>query len=70
MATRKRHLAKAISYRVSSSCLTALIGLYMTGSWSIGASIGFAEFFIKLGFYYFHERLWLRCPWGTKHGKL
>jgi uncharacterized membrane protein len=38
----------------------------MTGSWEIGASIGFTEFFVKIGFYYLHERIWLKCPWGRK----
>ena len=58
--SRKRHLLKAITYRVGGSVITACIGLALTGSMRIGGLIGLADFVFKIVLYYLHERLWYR----------
>ena len=58
MVSRKRHAAKAVSWRIVGTLDTMLIGWLVTGDPLIGASIGAIEVVTKLGLYYFHERAW------------
>ena len=56
--TRKRHLAKAVTWRIIASIVTALI------AWVFGLppkAVGMvfvADLIIKFVLYYGHERLW------------
>jgi len=56
--SRKRHLAKAVTWRIIASIVTALI------AWTFGLppkAVGFvfvADLIIKFVLYYGHERLW------------
>ena len=66
--TRKRHIAKAVSWRVVGTLDTFLLGWLLSGSIEIGAAIGGAEVITKTFLYYFHERLWYRyISFGVKH---
>jgi uncharacterized membrane protein len=58
--TRKRHLAKAITWRVTGTLDTMLIGWLVTGSIELGALIGGVEVLTKTVLYYLHERLWYK----------
>jgi len=58
MVARRRHIAKAISWRVLGTCDTILIGWLFTGSLAVGAAIGGFEIITKTILYYFHERVW------------
>jgi uncharacterized membrane protein len=58
--TRKRHLAKAITWRVTGTLDTMLIGWLVTGSLELGALIGGVEVLTKTVLYYLHERLWYK----------
>lgn len=40
----------------------------VTGSFKDSLAIGLTEVFTKIIFYYLHERLWDRIPWGRMHG--
>ena len=62
---RRRHLAKALSWRIIASCETMLLGWIFSGSLVVGASIGATEFFTKFALYYFHERAWYHFPFGV-----
>ena len=58
-----RSILKGISWRFIATTDTILVVLLVTclaGACSIenALKIGFAEFFIKLAIYYFHERIW------------
>jgi uncharacterized membrane protein len=64
--SHKRHLLKAVSYRIYSSCITSLIAAFLTGDLALGLSIGTADFFIKIFTYYIHERIWYRIPFGIE----
>jgi uncharacterized membrane protein len=58
MIQRKRHIAKAISWRILGSIDTMVIAGLLTGNWRLGVSIGGVEVMTKLILYYFHERVW------------
>lgn len=58
--SRRRHVAKAVTYRILATTTTILIARVVSGSWEIGAQIGVLEFFAKIVLYYGHERAWYR----------
>lgn len=62
-----RHIAKSITYRIYSSTITFSIAYVVTGKVTLGLSIGVADFFIKIGTYFFHERVWYRINFGKKY---
>ena len=52
-------LAKAFSWRLVATATTALIAYAITGEVDTALLIGGIEFFLKIGIYYLHERIWL-----------
>jgi uncharacterized membrane protein len=68
MVERKRHLAKAVTYRLFGSIGTAAIAYAATGDARIGASIGALDSVAKVALYYLHERAWHRVRWGVRRG--
>ena len=52
-------LAKAFSWRIVATLTTAIIAYVITGEVDTALMIGGIEFFLKIGIYYVHERLWL-----------
>ena len=62
--SRKRHIAKTITWRVLGTITTFLIGWITTGNITAGLSIGGFDFFIKIILYYLHERAWYRTRYG------
>lgn len=56
--SRKRHIAKSITWRLVGSIDTILISWIITGSPKMGAQIGLVEALSKVFLYYFHERIW------------
>ncbi len=56
----KRHIAKAISWRVLGTVATFLLAALITGDWQIGLNIAGVEVITKLILYYLHEKMWLR----------
>lgn len=61
--SKKRHVAKTISYRLVSTLIGFLIMFLITGSIKIGAAFSIAELVYKPIQYYLHERIWYR--WVT-----
>ncbi|MCF8232256.1 MAG: DUF2061 domain-containing protein [Bacteroidales bacterium] len=68
-----RSIAKAISWRFIATATTFLISFivfhqYTEKTFSENMQnaglIAFVEFFAKILFYYFHERLWTNIQWG------
>lgn len=57
--THWHSLAKALSWRVVAAATTALIAYAITGEIDTALLIGGIEFFLKIGIYYLHERVWL-----------
>ena len=66
MVARKRHLAKAFTWRVVGTIDTFLLGWLVSGDITIGAAIGGLEIVTKMVLYYFHERVWYLFEWGVK----
>lgn len=58
--SRRRHLAKTITWRVIGTVDTVLIGWVVTGDPWIGVQVGGVEMVTKMVLYYFHERAWFR----------
>lgn len=56
----KRHIAKAISYRILGTLQTVTIGYILTGSFVISSTIGIVELCIKPILYFLHERVWYK----------
>jgi uncharacterized membrane protein len=68
--SKKRHIAKTISYRVVSTLIGFGIMWAITGSIKIGAAFGVAELIYKPVQYYLHERVWYRwIKYGLKDKK-
>ncbi len=61
-----RSVAKAISWRIGATFITAALVYLFTGKWTLAIGIGVAEFIIKAIVYYFHERIWILIPWGRQ----
>ncbi|MCG8424532.1 MAG: DUF2061 domain-containing protein [Proteobacteria bacterium] len=64
METRKRSIAKALSWRFIATLITSLVVFAATGEIILAAEIGLLDTLIKLGAYFGHERMWLRIPYG------
>lgn len=58
--SRKRHIAKAITWRIVGTLDTIILSWIISGDPLIGLKIGFAEVITKMALYYFHERIWFR----------
>ena len=63
----KRHLAKAVTWRIVASTVTALI------AWAFGlppnaiGAVFIADLIIKFAMYYAHERVWYKhIKYGVK----
>ena len=63
-STNKRILAKCLSYRIQSILMTISIIYIVTGSAEGALSIGFLDFFVKIGLQFCNEKLWKMTDWG------
>lgn len=62
--SKKRHLAKTITWRLLATTATVIIAWIISGDPLIGLQVGGWEFFIKMLLYYFHERVWYSSNFG------
>tara|TARA_R110000803_G_scaffold200617_1_gene265082 strand:+ start:60 stop:269 length:210 start_codon:yes stop_codon:yes gene_type:complete len=60
MVSYKRHIAKTLSWRVIGTIDTMILSSIITGSWTIGLTIGGVEIITKMLLYFLHERLWYK----------
>jgi uncharacterized membrane protein len=58
--SHKRHIAKAITWRIIGTLDTILLSWLITGNPLTGLKIGFAEVTTKMVLYYLHERFWFK----------
>ena len=65
MVHKKRHVAKALTWRVLGTLDTFLIAWVMTGSVQFGAAFSGIEIITKTTLYYAHERAWYKTKWGV-----
>ncbi len=58
--SHKRHVAKAITWRVIGTIDTMLLAWLISGNPMTGFKIGMTEFATKFFLYYLHERVWFK----------
>jgi uncharacterized membrane protein len=58
--SKKRHIAKTISYRIISTTIGIVVVWGVSGSLKVGTAFGIAELVYKPMQYYIHERVWYR----------
>ena len=56
--SKRRHIAKTITWRIVGSLDTFFLGTFFSGSAEVGSWIAFTEFITKTILYYSHERVW------------
>ena len=66
METKRRSIAKAVSWRVVATLVTASVVYVVTGEGAVALEIGLIDTSIKMFGYFGHERLWLRIPYGQR----
>jgi len=59
-----RTITKTLSWRFVATLVTFSVAWLVTGKLTFAVEIGVADTLIKLGAYYFHERLWIRVKFG------
>ncbi len=64
MVSKKRSLAKSLTWRIVAIVSTFVVGYFMTGSLSFAASLTLVSNLINFLLYYLHERVWLKVKWG------
>jgi uncharacterized membrane protein len=62
--SHKRSLVKSVSWRFFGLIFTTLMGWMITGSAKAGLTLGLADFIVKIGTFYAHERFWQKVKWG------
>lgn len=62
----QRSFVKAVSWRVTGSVDTFVLGYIISGRASLAGSIAATEFLTKILLYYFHERIWAVIQWGHR----
>jgi adenylylsulfate kinase len=65
-ATRKRSIAKAITYRVVIVCLDFLVIYLLTGKAKTAAAFMIVSNIYTTAAYFFHERIWSGIKWGIE----
>ncbi len=64
MESHVRTITKTLSWRFVATLITFTVAWLVTGKLTFAVEIGVADTLIKLGAYYFHERLWIRVKFG------
>ncbi len=64
MESHIRTITKTLSWRFVATLITFSVAWLVTGKLTFAVEIGVADTLIKLGAYYFHERLWIRVKFG------
>ncbi len=64
--TKKRHITKALTWRIIATLTTTIVAWLISGDIKIGLTVGFWEFCIKMILYYLHERYWYNRDFRNK----
>ncbi len=67
--SRKRSLAKTISWRIIATAVTILVAFIWLGEWTTSIALAITANGIKAVLYYTHERAWNRTSFGRKKVK-
>lgn len=64
--TKARSFIKSLSYRIFGTLSSFGVVYVITGKGSLATLIAFWETVVKVGIYYWHERVWNKIIWGRK----
>ena len=64
--TKARSFTKSLSYRIFGTLTSFVVVYAITGEGGLSALIAFWETILKVGAYYWHERIWDKISWGRK----
>ena len=64
--SKKRHIAKTITWRIIGTLDTMLLAWWISGNPLTGLKIGMVEVVTKMILYYFHERAWYKFDYGLR----
>jgi uncharacterized membrane protein len=64
METHLRSIVKAITWRVGGTLVTFLVTFAISKEIGLAAKVGLLDTLVKIGAFYFHERLWHRVNFG------
>jgi uncharacterized membrane protein len=64
LESKKRHLAKAVTWRFFGTLDTMLLAWLISGNPVVGMKVGLTEVITKIALYYLHERVWYRINFG------
>ncbi len=67
--SKKRHIAKTVTWRIIGTMDTMLLAWLITGNPLTGLKIGMIELVTKMALYYFHERAWYKYDYGLTKRK-
>ena len=59
-----RSIVKAITWRAGGTIVTFSVAWILTGNIGFSAKMGMLDTMVKIGVFYFHERLWNRLNFG------
>lgn len=64
METRQRSVVKAIVWNVMGLVTMTMVGLFATGSATVGGVVALVNTAIGLTMYLIYERVWAGISWG------
>ncbi len=68
--SQKRHIAKTVTWRIIASLTTFAIAYFFfrddPNATEKATAVALTEAVIKMGLYYFHERMWYKSNFGLK----
>jgi uncharacterized membrane protein len=70
MNSKKRSLAKTVTYRLISSAIGFVVVWMLSDNVKTGAMFSIAELIYKPLQYYIHERVWQHIKWGRNEAEL
>lgn len=65
--SRKRHIAKTITWRIVGTVDTMLLAWWISSNPFTGLKIGLIEVITKMALYYLHERTWYNFDYGLQN---
>ncbi len=64
MESHLRSIAKAVSWRVGGTAVTFAVTFVVSGEMNLAVKVGLLDTLVKIGAFYFHERIWHRIGFG------
>ncbi|SHF90519.1 Uncharacterized membrane protein [Salegentibacter echinorum] len=68
--SKKRHLAKTITWRIVGTLDTMMLAWWISGNPLTGLKIGMVEVVTKMILYYLHERAWYKFDYGLQQRRI